>query len=651
MSKKVILLLSLIGLITSMQGQSKFPPPWGLDPVCNTIVTDGVAAFTTGASTDDDPLTQNFTLGMMRINDIVPATDRLNVTNNIEIYRHPSWHIDSIGNVFGIIMDDRGNTYVTASSNYSPRFAGFNGHEAILKYGTLINGDPNSPEAAGAIYKIDAKTGQASHFTSLPQQEFSFQHVNDGCDRSGSVRMIGPGLGNITYRYGNDQAPDDGLFYVTNFGDRRIYRINTTGEVLDSYDPLFPNDSNPSLLADIPYGITIGPDSQKLFFGTADVAISPFSNPDPRVQVRSIDLNENGSFNGNETIVFELPFCSDLPGSPGCSVASLCISSLIISDLEFLPSGQLLVGTRTIFDSSVQSANSALSFILQPEDNGSYELMEILVTGSSSSRLSYGGVSYYSNSEGAIDYVLTSADMSNNSSSSPHGIHVSDEDNFTTPINPAAIISYGGISDATNGNDPDGIGGDVYVFKSCTINTDICLTCLGDINGDNAITLLDVQPFVDILNNSEFNPCADINGDGAVNLLDVQPFVDILTTNSGPCNSSLSKNKKVENRSEIENAIRTMRRQLGMKEPMTGLIVFPNPASNIINVQLDIPKGSNILLNVYNVSGQKVITKEINSKTDQKTTNINVSNLSSGLYFIEASNGSSIQRGKFIVSE
>ena len=51
---------------------------------------------------------------------------------------------------------------------------------------------------------------------------------------------------------------------------------------------------------------------------------------------------------------------------------------------------------------------------------------------------------------------------------------------------------------------------------------------LGDVNGDGAVNLLDVGPFVDLLGSGGYLPAADINGDGAVNLLDVGPFVDLI---------------------------------------------------------------------------------------------------------------------------
>ena len=51
---------------------------------------------------------------------------------------------------------------------------------------------------------------------------------------------------------------------------------------------------------------------------------------------------------------------------------------------------------------------------------------------------------------------------------------------------------------------------------------------LGDINGDGAVDLLDVDPFIELLSNGLYDKAADINGDGALNLLDIDFFVDLL---------------------------------------------------------------------------------------------------------------------------
>ena len=51
---------------------------------------------------------------------------------------------------------------------------------------------------------------------------------------------------------------------------------------------------------------------------------------------------------------------------------------------------------------------------------------------------------------------------------------------------------------------------------------------IGDVNLDGSVDLLDVAPFVALLEDGVFQAEADINGDGAVDLLDVAPFVNLL---------------------------------------------------------------------------------------------------------------------------
>lgn len=66
---------------------------------------------------------------------------------------------------------------------------------------------------------------------------------------------------------------------------------------------------------------------------------------------------------------------------------------------------------------------------------------------------------------------------------------------------------------------PNGHG--ILTFVGATV-------LIGDVNCDGAINLLDIGPFVDLINNGEFAEKADINQDDSVNLLDVEPFIDLL---------------------------------------------------------------------------------------------------------------------------
>ena len=55
----------------------------------------------------------------------------------------------------------------------------------------------------------------------------------------------------------------------------------------------------------------------------------------------------------------------------------------------------------------------------------------------------------------------------------------------------------------------------------------------GDVDLDGAVTFFDIQPFIDVLANSNFQAEADCNCDGVVNFFDIQPFIDILANPNG----------------------------------------------------------------------------------------------------------------------
>ena len=52
---------------------------------------------------------------------------------------------------------------------------------------------------------------------------------------------------------------------------------------------------------------------------------------------------------------------------------------------------------------------------------------------------------------------------------------------------------------------------------------------LGDVNRDCNVNLLDVTPFINVLNSGGFQAEADLNQDGAVDLVDVDLFVALLS--------------------------------------------------------------------------------------------------------------------------
>jgi gliding motility-associated-like protein len=464
--------------------------PWAPDPVCNSIITTGIAAVTCGTTIDVPPLDQ-FTFGMININGALPAAGRVDVSALQAAYHHPSWRVDSIGNVFGITMDDCGNTYITASSNYG---ADFFGNVAIIKYG-VIGGGPQSLSAAGTIYKIDGLTGQASVFSVLPQQAFSFTHSS--CEGPTSVnRNTGPGLGNLFFEVTTK------LFYVTNFEDGRIYRLDITGNILDSFDPLTYDNGAPGTpeLNELAYGIAVSPDGNRLFFGT-----SGNSNISPG-KIYSIDLNPDGSFTGTIDNS-SLPAGATWDNFTGTETTHITVSSpsffaevLSASDMEFTPGGDLLVGARVgCFNIHTSYNHGGACMLLNADAGGIYNILEshiftgyeFSIGGSSEC---YGGVSVFQNPDGSNEYVISSADILEEQG--PHGICIIPEGVYGTtgnPASPAGAISYGVVDDEFN--DPKGVGGDVKVFKEClcviTCPTEVIATASPDTICSGAISQLD----------------------------------------------------------------------------------------------------------------------------------------------------------------
>lgn len=113
-----------------------------------------------------------------------------------------NWTKTNLGTVFGVTLDDQGNTYLAHSSCYQPVFV--NMGDAV---GTIAGG------AAGAVYKIDTNTGVPSTWTVLPN---AFINACTGTE-------CYPGLGNICFSCVHQ------MFYITNHEDGRIYRVNTAG--------------------------------------------------------------------------------------------------------------------------------------------------------------------------------------------------------------------------------------------------------------------------------------------------------------------------------------------------------------------------------------------------------------------------------------
>ena len=78
------------------------------------------------------------------------------------------------------------------------------------------------------------------------------------------------------------------------------------------------------------------------------------------------------------------------------------------------------------------------------------------------------------------------------------------------------------------------------------------------------------------------------------------------------------------------------------------LMIWPNPANDILNYSFISSTDSNAIINLYDSQGRVVYKKTKNSIINNVTENIDISNLSSGFYILSIRHGKSIIRKKII---
>jgi SdrD B-like domain/GEVED domain len=495
--KALYLVLSTF-LVSSLQAQLPADLPWagsnlGGSPI---ILQPGISVVTCGTLQNFIPPDQRATMAMINVDGLIPASGRVNKSAVAQAYHHPGWHVDDIGNVYGVTINTKtGHVYVTASSNYG---SGYFGKVGILKYGSIEGGSENSIVSAGRVYQIDKTTGNPSVFAVLPQQSLTFTHFD--CESNDNkVRTTGVGLGNIVYDKIHNQ------YFVTNIEDGRIYRLSSTGAILDSYDPLTYDNgvAGISLIQELAYGVTVDPTAEKVFFGTIGLQSA---NTLPKVY--SIDLNPDGSFAGSvnnavmpagstwDNYVGTETFHSNINHSGGGTYTSNHV--YIVSDLDFDPSGKLLVGLRSSCKNSFFTSYNHRGVTTLVSNNGlgiyntNITQLNISYDGPGTDD-SYGGVAWYKPQEGGeLQYATSSADILNEPG--PHGITVFKSTSLPSPVAPLAAISYG----PPDVNDPKGVGGDLAIFSGCpapyAATFDITEpTCFGSVeNNDGAISFTGV---------------------------------------------------------------------------------------------------------------------------------------------------------------
>lgn len=233
-------------------------------------------------------------------------TQPLNTNWAAPTFVHPTWTRARLGTIFGVALDNNGNSYVTAASCYGGALSG-------------LGGGP------GTIYRIDGVTNVVTNWANLPNS--------------------GPALGNICF----DPQHNGGQFFVTNHEDGKIYRLSMTGIIQSTYDPFVPDNGTSGFAPRGERLWGIGYYNNRVYFSVWREDCG-FPNANVGNEIRSIGLNLAGNFTGANTLHITVP---PLTGQ---------IHSNPVSDIEFTRNAnpvRMLLGERTMFSDMTTNAHGS----------------------------------------------------------------------------------------------------------------------------------------------------------------------------------------------------------------------------------------------------------------------------------------------------
>ena len=83
--------------------------------------------------------------------------------------------------------------------------------------------------------------------------------------------------------------------------------------------------------------------------------------------------------------------------------------------------------------------------------------------------------------------------------------------------------------------------------------------------------------------------------------------------------------------------------------PMTATRVYPNPTTDVLNIEVSASQPSEMSISVYNIMGQNVMNKSVNLNTGINCPSISTAELNSGIYFVTVKANGFENTMKFIV--
>ncbi|WP_273446713.1 SdrD B-like domain-containing protein, partial [Neolewinella agarilytica] len=468
---------------------------WTNDANRGKLLETGDAVVTCGVINAADPV-----IALFEVRTPVTTANSYDlVGGNYPIWNRPeelhpaSWSFTNLGNVFGVAIDRERHMYATASSSYSPQLnflSQANGTSANVNFrsgtgaiGRAAAGPNASAElnAAGTIYKLDAVTGNPTVFAVLPQQATTAAYnafIQAGIQTlnlsTGNRTNTGPGLGNVVYDQDHDQ------FFVTNFEDGKIYRIDADGNVQPNpYDFGTPDNGAAGMpaLQDRVWGVGIY--NGRLYYsiwtdlactnGNCGNATNNYydNGPNPTIKpfIRSMAI---------DPVTGDFLTATDQLEYDGADLEH----TAPISDIAFDAEGNMLIAQKTMLtDYAGYNHRSQVAYLTG--GNGSWTAdpfftapRENPTNANRYGTEAYGGVDFgYNGTDIDATIWYSSADMVRdgniiNGSQGPHGIGgflISDLDPANDFPDPRAIFPYAASATSPSSIDLKGSGGDIEI--------------------------------------------------------------------------------------------------------------------------------------------------------------------------------------------
>ncbi|MBO6513603.1 MAG: hypothetical protein JJ974_06550 [Phycisphaerales bacterium] len=301
------------------------------------------------------------------------TTAPLGVDWPVGVYNHPDWVRSRMGQVFGVALDDLGNVFVANTSIYISDAIG------------SIGGQP------GQIFKVDAVTGAATVFATLPNNSDPAIAAVNGINESY------PNLGNLCFDV------DKQMVYVSNFEDGRIYRIDASGTCLSTWDHATGTVSDCS--PEVGDGEGAAPLGERVwavqsFNGRVYYSLWVEDMGSPSIpnfnQVWSVAYDAAGEFiAGTEQLEFDVPTLFNDYSNP-------------VSDIAFGPAGQMMIAERTMqsdpdtgYFNTAPHQSRALEYICEEQQGRWLPSPNAFSVGS--------GASNSTDSAGGVDYSFAAA--------------------------------------------------------------------------------------------------------------------------------------------------------------------------------------------------------------------------------------------------